>query len=84
MSLNANLGRNEIDFLGHRINHNGILPLPDKVEAITNFPNPSTVKGLREFLGMVHFYNRSIPAAAAAMQPLCCHSVPREVGHLVF
>ena len=71
-------GCNEIDFLGHRINHNGILPLPDKVEAITNFPNPSTVKGLREFLGMVHFYNRFIPAAAAAMQPLYAATACQE------
>ena len=60
---------NEVDFLGHRITRNGILLLPDKVAAITNFPKPSTVEGLREFLGMVHFYNRFIPTAAAPCSP---------------
>ena len=71
-------GCNEVDFLDHRIIHNGILPLPDKVAAITNFPKPSTVKGLWEFLGMVHFYNCFIPTAAAAMQPLYAASGGQE------
>ena len=30
----------EIDFLGHRISHKGVLPLVQKVEAIQNFPMP--------------------------------------------
>lgn len=59
--------RTTIDFLGHRITQHGATPLPDKVEAITQF-QPSTVKGLQEFVGMVNFYHRFIPAAARIMQ----------------
>jgi transposase InsO family protein len=60
----------EIDFLGHRVTPAGAAPLPSKVEAITAFPPPDTVKGLQEFVGMVNFYHRFVPSAARLMQPL--------------
>ena len=63
-------GVNEIDFLGHRVNQQGVFPLPEKVDAIRSFPRPTTVKQLQEYLGMVNFYHRFVPSAAALMQPL--------------
>ncbi len=63
-------GVSEIDFLGHRVNQYGVTPLPGKVQAIREFPKPSTVKGLQEYLGMINFYHRFVPSAAAVMQPL--------------
>ena len=63
-------GRNSLDFLGHRITRAGIMPLPEKVDAITQLDQPTTVKGLQEFVGMVNFYRRFIPAAAHTMLPL--------------
>ena len=63
-------GRSSLDFLGHRITHTGIMPLPEKVDAITQFKQPTTVKGLQEFVGMVNFYRRFIPGAAQTMIPL--------------
>ena len=63
-------GLTEIDFLGHRISSKGAIPLPLKVKAIMDFCRPTTVAGLQRFLGMVNFYHRFIPAAAAIMQPL--------------
>lgn len=63
-------GLSTIDFLGHRVNKDGAVPLPSKVEAIVQFPRPLTVKSLQEFLGMVNFYHRFIPRAAQLMGPL--------------
>ena len=63
-------GLRTIDFLGHRINKDGAVPLPSKVEAVMNFPRPLSVKSLQEFLGMVNFYHRFLPHAAQLMQPL--------------
>jgi len=63
-------GVEQIDFLGHRINQHGAVPLPDKVEAIKAFPSPTTVAQLQEFVGMVNFYHRFLPLAAELMQPL--------------
>jgi transposase InsO family protein len=63
-------GMHAIAFLGHQINHQGIFPLPDKVLAIQNFPQPTSVKALQEFVGMVNFYHRFVPQAAKLMRPL--------------
>lgn len=63
-------GRTSIDFLGHRVNQHGAVPLPAKVEAIRKFPKPATLKALQEFVGMVTFYHRFVPSAARIMEPL--------------
>lgn len=63
-------GQKSIDFLGHQVSKYGSIPLPSKVKAIEELPKPLTVKGLQEFLGMINFYHRFIPNAAALLQPL--------------
>ena len=63
-------GRNSLDFLGHYITRDGTITLPDKVDAITRMTQPETIKGLQEFVGMINFYRRFIPAAAQTMLPL--------------
>ena len=60
----------EITFLGHLVNSHGIRPLPDKVEALRSFPRPSTPRKLREFLGLINFYNRFAPNCACILSPL--------------
>ena len=59
-----------LDFLGHHVDSRGIHPLEDKVHAILDFPQPTTQRKLREFLGMVNFYRRFVPNCAAILQPL--------------
>ena len=49
-------GISELVFLGHVVNKDGIKPLPEKVEALRNFPRPTTQRKLREFLGLVNFF----------------------------
>ncbi|GBO46645.1 hypothetical protein AVEN_70816-1 [Araneus ventricosus] len=39
-------------------------PTSRKVSAITDFPEPSTVKELRRFLALINFYRRFVPNAA--------------------
>lgn len=63
-------GASEVTFLGYRISSEGIKPLEDKVQAIKEFPQPTTVKQLRRFLGMLNFYRRFIPRAAEIQAPL--------------
>jgi len=64
------LGVTEIDFLGHKVSKDGILPLPAKVRAISNFPAPKTITALEQFVGMVNFYHVFVPKAAEIMKPL--------------
>jgi len=66
----SEFGKTEITFLGHHVSKNGIAPLEDRVKAIKEFPTPSNKKKLREFLGLLNFYNRFVPSAAQIMKPL--------------
>ncbi|CAH8473529.1 unnamed protein product [Schistosoma mattheei] len=59
-----------LEFLGHYIDSQGIKPLPTKVEAITNYPEPTSIKSLRRFLGTCNFYRRFLPRCADVLQPL--------------
>ena len=62
-------GVNEIDFLGHRVNQQGVFLLPEKVDAIRSFPRPTTVKQLQEYLGMVNFYHQLLPSCNLFTRP---------------
>ena len=47
-----------------------ILPLPDKIYAIKNFPRPTTIKELRRFLGLIAYQRRLFLNAAYTLDPL--------------
>lgn len=64
------IGLQEVTFLGHIITAKGIKPSKIKVEAIINFPQPTTAKQLKRFLGTINFYRRFIPHAAKNQQIL--------------
>ena len=54
----SQIGKKDLEFLGHRNTKKGFRSMRSRVEAIRNFPRPSTVTRLRSFLGMVNFYRR--------------------------
>lgn len=64
------LGLPEVTFLGYNVSASGIRPLPDKVEAIAKYPRPENITQLRRFLGMINFYRKCLPRAAAVQRPL--------------
>ena len=64
------LAVSEVEFLGYKVNKNGITPLQDRVVDIKNTPPPTTVKELQSFLGMVNYYRRFLPSAAHHLTPL--------------
>lgn len=59
-----------LTFLGHHVSAAGIQPLPERVRAVADFPLPTALEGLQEFLGMLNYYRRFIPRAADTLQPL--------------
>ncbi|GFY03798.1 hypothetical protein TNCV_1195781 [Trichonephila clavipes] len=63
-------GVDSLKFLGFQVSSEGISPLPDRFNAIQNFPTPNTLTQLRRFLGMYNFYRRFIPKAAHILAPL--------------
>lgn len=64
----------EIEFLSHKINENGVQPSDLKVVAIREFPQPTSLKSIQRFLGMVNFYNRFIPNLAEILAPIHSHT----------
>ncbi|BHF81797.1 hypothetical protein SprV_0802493100 [Sparganum proliferum] len=64
------LGVPSLEFLGHQFDSEGLRPLPSKVEAVRNFPPPTSKRQLQRFLGMVNFYRRFLPNCADLMLPL--------------
>ncbi|GBP53067.1 Retrovirus-related Pol polyprotein from transposon 17.6 [Eumeta japonica] len=51
--------KTEVEFLGHRLTPQGIRPTQDKIEAITKFPLPRTVKETKSFLGLIDEVKRA-------------------------
>ena len=56
--------------LGHRISARGIEVDRGKIEAIKKLPPPSSVKGIRSFLGHAGFYRRFIKDFSHIAKPL--------------
>lgn len=62
--------RKETSFLGFKLSTNGILPLHDKVQAVREFPTPTSIKQAQSFLGLANFYRRFIPNFSKIAAPL--------------
>ncbi len=73
---NVNLLCCEIIYLGHVIGEGTVKPLTDNLISIQNFPQPSTKKNIRQFLGKTNFYHKYIPNAAKLLEPL--HALLRK------
>lgn len=63
-------GVSQLTFIGHDVSPEGIKPRSERVEAIVNFPEPSTVKQAQRFVGMVNFYRRFLPHLAEQIAPI--------------
>ncbi|GKA10083.1 reverse transcriptase domain-containing protein [Tanacetum coccineum] len=63
--------------LGHKIFKNGIEVDHAKVDVIAKLPPPTTVKGIRSFLGHVGFYRRFIQDFSKIARPMT-HLVEKE------
>ena len=57
--------------LGHIISKKGIEVDKAKVDLIVKLPSPTTVKGVRQFLGHAGFYRRFIKDFSKLTKPLC-------------
>ncbi|KAK7097613.1 hypothetical protein V1264_004561 [Littorina saxatilis] len=63
-------GATEIRHLGYLISEGTIRPDPEKLAAVTSWPKPTTVKGVKSFVGFAGFYRRFINDFASLAKPL--------------
>ena len=69
-STKCNLFRSSVPFLGHIVGRAGLECDPSKISAVANWIPPSTIKGVREFLGFTGYYRRFVPDYSTVAQPL--------------
>ena len=56
--------------MGHVVGQEGVTTDPDKIQAVTEWPRPTTVTEVRSFLGFVSYYRRFIPNFSKVAKPL--------------
>ena len=59
-----------VDYLGHRIDSQGLHATEDKLDAITQAPQPSNVQEVRAFLRLMNYYGKFIFDRSMLSQPL--------------
>ena len=60
----------KVYYVGHELTDKGVAADSNKVQAITDMPSPSDVKGLQRFLGMVNYLSKFIPGYSQLTAPL--------------
>ena len=64
------MGVTEIKYIGHTLSEEGLKPDLEKVEAITNMPEPEDKAGLQRFMGMLQYVSKFIPNLSTESAPL--------------
>ena len=60
----------EVEYLGHIVTPQGLKPNKKNLDAVKEFPIPTNVKHLRQYLGLTSHYRRLILNYAKIAQPL--------------
>ena len=64
------LFKTRVQFLGHVVSADGVEPIPEKLDAIRNWPVPHCVRDVRAFYGLASYYRKFVKGFAAIAEPL--------------
>lgn len=62
--------QDSVEYLGYRIDEQGLHPTEEKVEAIINAPAPRNVSEIRSFLGLLNYYGKFVANLSTLLHPL--------------
>jgi len=69
-----------VEYLGYHLSPDGLTMFPDKIQTISNWPEPRKVKDIQSFLGFANFYRQFIFNYLDIVVPLTqCHA-PNRFG----
>lgn len=60
----------EIEYLGFKINKDGIMKTNKRIQAIVDLPEPKNVSEVRAFAGMINYYSKFIKNYAMILSPI--------------
>ena len=60
----------EVNYLGHLVTAQGIRPDPKKVQAVSDWPCPTSQSALRSFLGLTNYFRKFIQGYSSLVAPL--------------
>lgn len=62
--------RPSVTYLGHKIDAQGLHPLPERIRAIRDAPTPTSVSALKSYQGMLTYYSKFLPNLSTLLHPL--------------
>ena len=66
----CNFMQPSVEYLGYRVDANGLSAIDEKVEAIRDATAPENQQQLRSFLGMINYYSKFISNYSTITHPL--------------
>jgi len=60
----------EVEYLGWLVSADSLRAVPDKLDAVRQLPQPTTVSELRSVLGAINYYQKLLPGLASKLAPL--------------
>ncbi|GKA54935.1 putative reverse transcriptase domain-containing protein [Tanacetum coccineum] len=74
----------EVRFLGHMVNQNGIHMDPSKIKAVKNWKDPTTPSKIRSFLGLAGYYRCFIANFSKIAKPLTLLTQKNKKRHYLY
>uniref|UniRef100_A0A6A7FN12 RNA-directed DNA polymerase n=1 Tax=Hirondellea gigas TaxID=1518452 RepID=A0A6A7FN12_9CRUS len=62
--------QSQVNFLGHVISKQGITKSPDFIQKVQDYPRPTNITQLRQFLGLVNFQRKFVQNCSVIAKPL--------------
>ena len=66
----CDIAKKELQYLGHIVSVDGVLPTNKRMQAVESFPRPKTQTEVRSFLGLAGYYRKFIKNSAQISLPL--------------
>lgn len=79
--LKCKFFRSEVTYLGHKCTADGILPDPEKLQCVMDYPVPRDKDEVKRFVAFANYYRRFIKNFAAISRPLNVLTRKKSIFH---